>query len=386
MKIIYVENVRIPSERAHSYQIVQTCAWFARAGHEVVLVNPDRAGGKDAFNAYGVEPNLFQHVKLRVTDPLSWKWFMWKKMAYVWQRLSFAKTLRRWAKNQTADVWYTRDPAMIDILRDKARHFVLELHDRPDSQPIRWKRIRPFVKKFIVISNGLKQMLQGLSVDSSDIQIAPDGYDPKDFAAPADRADERKKLGLSENAFVAIYAGGFYHWKGVDLVIRAWSGTDEGAQLVLIGGPQADRRRLESLITPEIKDRVRILPYVDHAQVIKAYSAADVGLLTSSPEHEIGRIYTSPLKQFEYLAAGLPILASDVPSSHEILNESVAVFYQPTETGFLDALERVHANPAWRAKAKAESHSLVAPYTWEARAKTIFKEKVVDYQNAKQIN
>ena len=39
MKLVYIENVRVPSERAHAYQIVQTCAWLARLGHSVTLVN-----------------------------------------------------------------------------------------------------------------------------------------------------------------------------------------------------------------------------------------------------------------------------------------------------------------------------------------------------------
>ena len=86
MKIIYVENVRVPSERAHAYQISQTCAWFARLGHDVTLVNPDRAGGKDIFTEYGLEPGLLKHVTLRIIDPLSWDWFPLKKIAYALQR------------------------------------------------------------------------------------------------------------------------------------------------------------------------------------------------------------------------------------------------------------------------------------------------------------
>lgn len=80
MKIIYVENVRVPSERAHAYQISQTCAWFARLGHDVTLVNPDRAGGKDIFTEYGLEPGLLKHVTLRIIDPLSWDWFPLKRL------------------------------------------------------------------------------------------------------------------------------------------------------------------------------------------------------------------------------------------------------------------------------------------------------------------
>jgi glycosyltransferase involved in cell wall biosynthesis len=371
MKIIYVENVRIPSERAHAYQIVQTCTWFARMGHEVVLVNPDRAGGKDVFAAYNLLHGIFRHQTLKTTDPLSWEWFRLKKLAYIWQRFSFSRALKSWAKNQTADVWYTRDPAMVDVLGTENRKFVLELHDRPDSNFARWERIKSLVKNYVVISEGLKQALQSLGIEPSRIYVAPDGYDPKDFENPGERVFERKKLGIPEGAFVAIYTGGFYKWKGIDLTLRAWARTDDDAHLVLVGGPECDRKRLEGLVEPAVASRIHIFPMMDHAAAIRVLAAADVGLLTSSKEHEIGRVFTSPLKQFEYLAAGLPVLASDVSSSHEILTDEVAAFYEPTEEGFAAALNGIKSNQSWRASASAKSRELVAPYTWEARARTI---------------
>ncbi|MFA5935805.1 MAG: glycosyltransferase [Patescibacteria group bacterium] len=371
MKIIYIENVRIPSERAHAYQIVQTCAWFARLGHEVTLVNPDRAGDRDVFDVYELERDLFRHVRLPVVDPLSWKWFPFKKIAYALQRFSFSLALKKWQVNQTADVWYTRDPAMVDILKRSDRKFALELHDRPDAKPARWNRVKLFVQKFIVITKGLSETLRQLDVHPAKIRVAPDGYDPKDFLYPADHAEERRRLEIPDEAFVAIYTGSFYPWKGVDLVVGGWNRTSERAHLVLIGGPDADRRRLESLIAPAAKNRVHILPTVDHTQAIRALYGADIGLLTTSDAEPIGRLYTSPLKQFEYLAAGLPVLASDVPSSHEVLTNDVAYFYPLTEDGFVNEINKVILNVDWRVQASERARRLVEPYTWEARSRTI---------------
>ncbi len=373
MKIIYVENVRVPSERAHAYQITQTCAWFTRAGHDVVLVNPDRAGGKNLFQTYGLPDSLFQHVTLEVTDPLAWTWFP-KKLAYLWQRASFVRALRRWTQGQSGDVWFTRDPAMIDALSDDpSRKFVLELHDRPDAQPKRWLNIKDRVWKFVVITRGLGDVLQKLGVDASRIHVAPDGYDPQDFEHRGDRNTERTRFGVPHDAFVAMYTGGFYPWKGVDLVVQAWSKTASNAHLVFIGGPDGDRRRLESLVDKSAADRMHIFPAVEHAAAIRALAAADIGLLTSSEAHDLGRVFTSPLKQFEYLAAGLPILASDVPSSHEVLNQDVAMFYPYTPEGFIAAVEGVSKDVAWRTNAAQKTRTVVAPYTWEARAKGILE-------------
>lgn len=371
MKIIFVENVRIPSERAHAYQIVQTCAWFARLGHEVVLVNPDRAGGRDVFDAYGLEQGLFQHVRRRVTDPLSWSWFPSKKLAYVWQRFSFARAVKAWAAQQHADVWYTRDPAMVDVLRRADRRVALELHDAPDAQPARWDRIKSVVWRYVVITHGLAEKLRELGIDSSRISVAPDGYDPKDVSSSADRVSERERLGVPRDAFVAIYTGGLYPWKGVDLVVRAWAHTDPRAHLVVIGGPDGDRERIARGIDPRVTSRIHVFPMMERSSAIRALAAADVGLLTTAPDYAIGRLYTSPLKQFEYLAAGLPILASDVPSSHEVLTNDVAKFFPYTEEGCTRAVTDVLEDSEWRARAAVRSREMVAPYTWEARARTI---------------
>jgi len=371
MKIIYVENVRIPSERAHAYQIVQTCAWFAKLGHDVTLVNPDRAGGADMFTAFGLPSDLFRHVKLPVTDPLAWSWFPWKKIAYLIQRFSFAHAVKRWAEGQQGDIWYTRDPAMVDVLRRPDRRFALELHDAPDAQASRWMRIKGAVSSFIVITRGLENKLQELGVPASSITVAPDGYDPADFVQTSDRQHERERMGVPQDAFVAIYTGSFYPWKGVDRVVEAWAESDPRAHLVLIGGPEGDRARLERLVDPRVAARVHFVPMLPHADAIRALAAADVGLLTSSDKEEIGRVYTSPLKQFEYLAAGLPVIASDVPSSHEVLTVDVAQFYGNDGRAFNEALARAMQNASWHSTAVNRSRELVAPYTWENRARTI---------------
>jgi glycosyltransferase involved in cell wall biosynthesis len=371
MKIIYVENVRVPSERAHAYQIVQTCAWLARFGHDVTLVNPDRAGGMDISSVYGIPQGLFHHLTLRAWDPLtSWKGM--KKLAYALQRWAFTRALRKWARTQTAEVWMTRDTAMIDALRGVVRgSWILEHHDVPTAT--RWKRIASRVIGNVAISNGLAEALKGMGIPADRLTVAHDGYDPDEFHAPMLREDARHELGVPPNAFVVMYTGSFYAWKGVDLVVRAWAKTDANAHLVLIGGPDADRKRIESLIPDEAKDRVHLFPTQPRAKSLSLLSAADAGLLSSSPSSSIGKLYTSPLKQFEYLAAGLPLLASDVPSSHEILDNNVALFYPPTEQGVVQAVADLTARADWRAEAHKTAPSIAAPHTWEARTRDILR-------------
>jgi glycosyltransferase involved in cell wall biosynthesis len=261
---------------------------------------------------------------------------------------------------------------MIDALRGiVAGPWILECHDAPDAHPPRWKRIQPYVTGHVAISHGLAEKLQQLGVSASAVHVAPDGYDPEEFSHLISRDEARQVLGIPSDAMVALYVGSLYPWKGVDLAVQAWDGTPDTWHLVIIGGPDGDRERLEKAIPSSARARVHILPTMSRTDVMRWYPAADVGLLTSSPDHRIAREYTSPIKQFEYLAAGIPVLASDVPSSHEVLDASVARFFTPTREGFLSALQSMVADTAWRKSASTTAQALVQPYSWEQRTKGI---------------
>ncbi len=381
MKIIYVENVRIPSVRAHAYQIVQTVSWLGRLGHEVTLVNPDRAHGADVFSYFGLPNRSFVHVLLPTLDGLSIPFSFLKPIAYAVQRQTFIRSVRAWARGKTSHIWYTRDPAMIDGLHDVTHGpWILELHDTPDYDPARWERVKPLVSGYVAITIGLKmELMNRFGIPEHKIAVAPDGFDPNEFESKREKAEVRRVNEIPQDAFLAIYTGSFYEWKGVDLVVRAWAKTPAQARLLLIGGPAGDQRRLERLIDPNVRDRIQMIPALPRKESTAFLAAADIGLLTSSPDHDIARRYTSPIKQFEYMAAGLPILASDVPSSHEALNPAIAVFYDSTEQGFLDKLRQVMDDAAWRRVASSTTKQIVTRYAWEARARRIaeFIEQVV---------
>jgi glycosyltransferase involved in cell wall biosynthesis len=373
MKIIYVENVRIPSVRAHAYQIIQTVAWLGRLGHDVTLVNPDRAKGADVFSYFGLRNKTFIHVLLPTWDFLAIRFLFVKPFAYVLQRFSFLRSLRAWARGKTPNVWYTRDPAMIDGLRGVVKGpWILELHDTPDYDAVRWARVKPLVSGYVAITIGLKMdLMKRFGIPENKIAVAPDGFDPVEFETKGDKIEIRRENHFPQDAFIAIYTGSFYDWKGVDLVVRAWAKTPERAHLFLVGGPERDRHRLERLIDPVVRERIRIIPALPRKESTALLAVADIGLLTSSPAHDIARRYTSPIKQFEYMAAGLPILASDVPSSHEALNPAIASFYNSTEQGFLDKLNQVMEDAVWRRAASSTTLQIVKRYAWEARARRI---------------
>jgi glycosyltransferase involved in cell wall biosynthesis len=371
MKINYIENVRVPSERAHAYQITTTCAWMAKLGHRVTLINPDRTD-QDVFAFFDWPKDLFTHVRIRSWDPLSRAPAFLKGIGYVLQRAAFIRHARSIVRSHEADVWYTRDLAMADAcMGGTSAPWFIELHDEPTTNVERWNRVKHRIAGFVVISQGLRSRLIELGIAEHLIHMAPDGFEPREFERMGSRDALRDQFQIPRDAFGVFYSGSFYAWKGLDPVLQAWPKTNAHAHLVLLGGPDGERTRIERVIPADARARIHIIPALPRREGIAMYAIGDIGLLASSPNQEISRSYTSPLKLFEYLAAGLPVLASNVPSSRDVLTDEIARFFGSGEPEFLATLTAVQADQDWVKLASSRARAFVEPYSWEARTRKI---------------
>ena len=127
--------------------------------------------------------------------------------------------------------------------------------------------------------------------------------------------------------------GAFYEWKGVPLLLEAWRRNfinDEQKELVLIGGTPhelpAELRGIPHTV---------IIPHVPSDTIATYLRAADILVLPNIPVTEEAIRYTSPIKLFEYMASGRPIIASDLPSIREIVSDEMVLF---TKAGDADDL------------------------------------------------
>jgi len=74
------------------------------------------------------------------------------------------------------------------------------------------------------------------------------------------------------------------------------------------------------------------------------------------------------MKMFEYMAAGRPIISSDLPVIHEVLSDQTAIFCTPDDlTDWQTALMSLHADPAMRKRFGKNAREAVTAYTWQAR-------------------
>ena len=118
---------------------------------------------------------------------------------------------------------------------------------------------------------------------------------------------------------------------------------------------------------------------MSYSQVPSYLNVSDV-LLMVYPNTEHYAHFMSPLKLFEYMASGVHIVTSDLPSVREVLDNNSASFFVPDDVASLEkALLNVYENPDSSKEKALEALQEVSKYTWDKRAGGI-----VQFINAKK--
>jgi glycosyltransferase involved in cell wall biosynthesis len=167
----------------------------------------------------------------------------------------------------------------------------------------------------------------------------------------------RRHLNLNSNVRIALYQGNLQPDRGLDRLIRSAAFLERDIVIVLMGRGIKDKQsQLEALIAYEgTADRIKIIPPVPYEELLGWTASADIGLIFYSLDYLEVQMYL-PNKLFEYLMAGLPILATPVNSIAEIINTyevgQVLPSAEPVEIGAAinsmladrDALDRMRHN------------------------------------------
>ncbi len=369
MNIAYVTNSRFPSEKAQSDQVMQMCSAFAKLGHEVTLFVPDRKGvvNKDPFNYYQREKS-FTVERLSCYDLTRFAWL--GPLGFWIQTASFIWTFKQRIKKVDVDVIYSRELYALLFAREKAQR-VWESHSLHRSW---WGRyVLQKIDKIFTLTNASREELKKQGVDSERIRVEPDAVDPELFSNPPSYEAARQKLNVSPGETLCLYVGKFTTMgapKGVEESIQAIKELrQEGCsiRLLAVGATESEQKKYSAFNSEGIELR----GHQAQNTLKDVYAAADI-LLMPFPNTPHYAYFMSPLKLFEYLISGVPIIASDLPSIREIVTKNEVYFVEP---GSVPSLKQVlmyaiqHPDESSRIASTAKKLSLT--YTWEARAKRI---------------
>lgn len=365
MRILYPVPEYLPGESARFIQILNTCRALALGGGTVSLYAGIHRGvpqGK-VLDVYGLDaPPGLNVIRLPVLrGALSW---------HVPFHLSFL--LR--AAEDPGVIFARYLKLAYFLLRNRWAHrcpVVFEAHEifhkttsRPGKAPA-LKKMEAYVYReadsVIAITASLAEEISGLFGRKADAVI-PDGVG-------ADFLD----LPRHGRGTYLIYTGQLFPWKGVEILIRALSHLP-GERVVIAGGSGESLDRLKRIAGDlHVDGRVEFLGTVPHAQVKKFLEEARVAVLPNLPGGV--SMFTSPLKLFEYMAAGVPVVASDLPSLREVLRDGEnAVLVTPGDPVALAAgIRRILDDEDFGARIALQARKEAAGYTWESRAARILE-------------
>ncbi len=386
-RLLYIANARLPTEKAHGLQIMKMCQAFARCGAEVELVVPFRVQTarmrpvRDLWRYYGIRER-FGLARLPSLDVLFFGRYLPGRLFYLpfyAQALTFsacAVLYNLWRRSQ---VLYSRDWQFFLLWLPwrwlKRRALILEEHKFPGHSG--WGArlhlaVSRRVDRLVVITRGLKELYVAAGIPAEQVLVAPDGVDLAQFDPPIERTEARRRLGLPVEDKVVCYTGHLFEWKGVYVLVDAALHLPD-ALFLIVGGMAEDRERLWTYVAERAIENVRLVAHVPPIEVPAYLFAADVLALPNSAREAISREYTSPLKMFEYMASGTPIVATDLPSVQEMLRHGEnAVLVAPDDPAALaKGIRLVLETLGLGQRLAAQAHHDVAAWTWEQRAANI---------------
>jgi glycosyltransferase involved in cell wall biosynthesis len=189
-----------------------------------------------------------------------------------------------------------------------------------------------------------------------------------------DVPEERAFPGLPEGEPRVLYAGQLYPWKGVDVLVEAMARLDR-ARLVILGGMpgEADADRVRALVDRlGLAARTEMPGLVPQAAVAAELRRATIVVVPFLRSAMTER-HTSPLKAFEAMAAGRAIVASDLPSTREVLRHGeTAWLVPPGDAAVLaDGLARLLDDRTLRERLARAAWDEAPRYSWDARARRL---------------
>jgi glycosyltransferase involved in cell wall biosynthesis len=348
---------------------MKMCQAFVKNGHTLVLQTPSRPDidlkVDDVYKFYGVDP-CFEMRKL--------PWLPLKGCSYIYNVQVALQT-----KRIAPDIVYGRYLQGCYFCSLMKLPIIYEAHMLPTN--LRYLDAcmhssliqSPNLKRLVLISNTLKHdYREKYHIEDSLAMVAHDAADEPRMHGYIDVANpHRLQVG---------YIGNLYPGKGMEIIVeiaRACSWAD----FHIVGGLETERRYWETQTAG--LDNVIYYGFIPHVETDRYRLSSDIliapylhEVFVYGNQKEVSR-WMSPLKIFEYMAAGKPILTSNLPVLQEILVDGdTALLCDPNNVqSWIEALSNLRSNAELRKslgrQARAEFEAF---YTWQARANCVLKD------------
>jgi glycosyltransferase involved in cell wall biosynthesis len=367
MRITYLFDRPLPANETDSEQAMHTLAALARAGADVTLVLPTRRGASvdaDRIRAHYLTRGEFRIVG--VEQP-----FFGLTDARKWWHALHARALA-----EGSDVLYTRNFPTLFAASTADQPYCYETYRpwfdtfRPLAPAFRAALTRKVALGAVLHSAYAVERYASIGVPRAKLEIVHNGYDPTLIdAAPA---NPRAELGLPLDRPIVAYTGHVNATKGIETIVGLAERTPE-ALFLLVG--HDGKAGLIELLARRVPN-VQLVPWQPFGRIASYLRAADVLLLPPS-DRGLALIGNTvlPMKLFQYLAAGKPILAPRTPDLVELLRDGENARLVPAgDLGAATrALRELLQDSTLAAKLAQGALATSQGLTWDARAQKILR-------------
>jgi glycosyltransferase involved in cell wall biosynthesis len=185
----------------------------------------------------------------------------------------------------------------------------------------------------------------------------------------------RQKLLTDGRQYLAVYAGGLYPFKGVDMLVDVAEKLPD-VQFAIAGGSESQVTAYQQLAKDKQVNNINFLGYLPQNQLASLLQAADI--LTHPHCLTEAATFTSPLKFFDYMASGTPIVATEIPSMIEFKSANIAATWCAPDNPhhFAQSIRYSLAKYPRQVEGYTETMDFVKQFSWENRI-----EKILSYVN-----
>ena len=377
-KILYGFHFPFPGPRAHHVAIAKMVDAFSERLDITFLLRRYKKGFTDDIkNYFGLERDL-RIKQLFSLDflPVAFDFAYWFSLGIEFERFSKAFS------HGEAAVYYRYSGKLSKLMANQAcRHetpFFTEIHTG-----IKYQKEIEYLKKMrgiVVISDELRNQLLGLGLDSNKILLSPSGVDIRCYDRSSQKSKEqiRNDLSLPVSKNLVVYTGKPYKGRGAETLIKSAGFLDDSTLILIVGALPDDMKRINRVIEENgLRSKVIIEGHKPSYEIPLYQLAADVLVMPYSTAWNLQK-WASPVKMFEYMASGNPIVSTDFPNIREVLDVENSVLVPPDDSqalamGIRRCLEDKEFSRSIGMRARAQ----VRKYSWESRS-----DKIVDFMNS----
>jgi len=373
MRILFPTLAAFPSSDAPAVQVAHMAQALGELGHDVLLLCPV-AGDGDVVSTLG-RPGTFRHAAL-------------SRRVHRGQSYLHALRVARLVARYDIELVFSRSlracllPARRGVPTVFEAHTLSSLTGRQDRWVLRRLASAPGFRGIVAISQALADdLVDELGIDPGLLHVAhdavhlePNPVEPSPVE-PSVPARDRREPGAPIRVG---YTGSLFPGQGADVLLDV-AGACPWATFAIAGGPDALAAALRERARSEGLTNVVVHGMLDPVDARALQRDCDVLVapfahrIESDSGHDIAR-WTSPMKVFEYMASGRPIVISDLPVLREILRPEVDALMVPPEDpeALIGALARLRDDPDLGARLARAAHERVrSEFTWELRARRI---------------